>query len=64
MYGLRSGTGKLTKSDTQRRLSQLSEAQLREVCARLQNFKPNIASAWSPDEVAALAKIWSKIHHG
>jgi hypothetical protein len=59
MYSLRRGTGELAKAHAQRRLSQLSEEQLRDVCARLQNFNPNIATGWTPEEVRALISIWS-----
>jgi hypothetical protein len=62
MFSLRRGVGELTKPDTQRRLSELSEDQLLAVCQRLQNFKPNIAPAWPPGELEALASIWSTVH--
>jgi hypothetical protein len=63
MFGLRDGIDALpTKPERLRRLSELSETQLHEVCARLQNFKPQIATAWTPGEVQALVSIWSKIH--
>jgi hypothetical protein len=29
----------------------------------LQNFKPHIAPAWLPEEVEALAVIWSDLRH-
>ena len=59
MYSLRRGVEAITKPDNQRRLAELSEDQLLAVCQRLQNFKPNIAPAWPPEEVEALASIWS-----
>ena len=62
MYGLHRGVEELTKPDALQRLSQLSQAQLLEVCERLQNFKPSIATAWTPEEVEALASIWSTAH--
>jgi hypothetical protein len=62
VYGLRRGVEELTKPDALRGLSQLSQAQLLEVCERLQNFKPSIATAWTPEEVDALAELWSKVH--
>jgi len=40
----------------------LSADQLKEVCARLQNFKPTIARPWTADEVAVLVRIWGKSH--
>jgi hypothetical protein len=62
MFGLRRGVEELTKPEALQRLSQLSQAQLLEVCERLQNFKPSIATAWTPEEVDAVAKLWSKVH--
>ena len=62
MYALRRGVDELAKPETQRRLSALSEDQLRAVCERLQNFKPEIASAWTPEEIEALTNIWSALH--
>ena len=62
MYSLRRGADELTKPDTQRRLSELSEDQLRAVCERVQNFKPEIAPAWTPEEIEALTNIWSAVH--
>jgi hypothetical protein len=61
MFGLRDCIDALpTKPERLRRLSELSETQLHEVCARLQNFKPAIARPWTADEVAALVAIWAK----
>jgi hypothetical protein len=62
MYSLRRGIEAITEPDNQRRLAELSEDQLLAVCQRLQNFKPNIAPAWPPEEVEALAGIWSTVH--
>ena len=62
MFGLCRGVEELTKPDALQRLSQLSQAQLLEVCERLQNFKPSIATAWTPEEVDAVAELWSKVH--
>jgi hypothetical protein len=60
MFGMREGIEALpTNPDTLWRLSKLSEEQLCAVCERLQNFNPNIAPAWSPQEVQALVDIWS-----
>jgi hypothetical protein len=63
MFSLRRGVGALNdpKTDNQRRLSELSEQQLREVCERLQNFKPNIAPAWPSEDVQKLVHIWRRI---
>ena len=63
MYGLRDGIHTLpTNPERLRRLSELSADQLKEVCARLQNFKSTIARPWTADEVAALVRIWGKSH--
>ena len=63
VYGLRDGIDALpTKPESLRRLSELSADQLKEVCARLQNFKPTIARPWTADEVDALVSIWAKSH--
>jgi hypothetical protein len=62
MYALRRGVDELAKPDTQRRLSELSEDQLRAVCGRLQNLKSEIAVAWAPEEIEALTNIWSAVH--
>jgi hypothetical protein len=63
MYGLRESVAALRRRrDRLRRLSELSEAQLRVVCERLVNFKPHIAPAWTEGEVQALVKIWSDAH--
>jgi len=63
VYGLRDGIDALpTKPERLRRLSELSADQLKEVCARLQNFKPTIARPWTADEVDALVSIWIKSH--
>jgi hypothetical protein len=63
VFELRNGIHLLpTTRDGLRRLSELSADQLKEVCARLQNFKPTIAPPWTADEVAALVKIWGASH--
>jgi hypothetical protein len=51
MYSLHAGGAALASPYARRRLSELSEAQLHEVSARLQKFQPNIARAWTPIEV-------------
>jgi hypothetical protein len=61
VYSLRRGINELTSPDAKRRLSELSEDQLRAVCERLRNFKPEIAPAWMPEEVEALTVIWSEL---
>lgn len=64
MFSLRSrGTSALEESSTKRRLSELSEQQLHEICGRLQRLKPTIARAWTSDEIIVLVDTWNK-HHG
>jgi len=62
MYSLRAGGAAVVCSHARRRLSELSEAQLHEVCARLQRFQPRIARAWTPVEVEFLVAIWVDLH--
>jgi hypothetical protein len=64
MYALRRGGAVLTDPNNARRLSELSEAQLHGVCARLQNLKPTIARLWTAEEVEALVAIWWNTHRG
>jgi hypothetical protein len=61
MFALRRGVNELAKPDTMRRLSELSEEQLREVCSRLRNFKPEIGKMWTPEEIEALAIVWGEL---
>jgi hypothetical protein len=62
MFGLRErGTPALTEPDTRRRLSSLDAQQLRAVCTRLRNLKSEIAGAWTPEEVEALAVVWRNL---
>jgi len=61
-YSLRRGVGELTKPSTLRRLSELAESQIKSVCRRVQNFRPEIATPWSVDEVAALIAKWRELH--
>jgi hypothetical protein len=62
VYSLRRGIAELTKPDTLRRLSELDKGQLKAICRRLQNFKPEIASPWSLEDVAALIAKWRELH--
>jgi hypothetical protein len=63
MLGLRErGTKALVGSKVVRRLSELSEEQLHEVCGRLQRLKPEIARAWEPDEITVLLDAWNVCH--
>ena len=62
MFALRPGGIALAYPHARRRLSELSEAQLHEVSARLQKFQPNIARAWTPVEVEFLVATWIDLH--
>ena len=62
MYSLRAGGTALACPHARRGLSELSEAQLHDVCARLQRFQPRIARAWTPVEVELLVAIWVDLH--
>jgi hypothetical protein len=57
MFSLRSGLSALSKPDTLRRLSQLSDEQLREVAVRLQKYMPHIAPAWTAKDVEILVGV-------
>jgi hypothetical protein len=59
---LRRGIAELTKPDILRRLSEFDKGQLKAICRCLQNFKPEIASPWSPEHVAALIAKWRELH--
>jgi len=60
-FALRSrGTAALTEHDTQRRLRALSDQQAIEVGNRLQKLNPEIAPAWTPDEVEILFQARSR----
>jgi hypothetical protein len=63
VYGLREGHDALLKNSNRlQRLAQLSAAQFKPVCGRVQNFKPEIATPWLSDEVAALIAKWRELH--
>jgi hypothetical protein len=62
VYGLREGIEKISEGERMRRLSELSEAQLCEVCERLQNFRPDIATPWTAQQVKSLVGIWRRVH--
>jgi hypothetical protein len=62
VYSLRRGPAKLSKPDTLRRMSELDKAQLKAICRRLQNFKPEFAPPWPPEDVAALIAKWRELH--
>jgi hypothetical protein len=60
VFSLRQGPGELTQPDTLRRLSALDADQLEAVCLRVQEFKPEIAPAWSAEDVDLLISAWRK----
>ena len=64
MFELRSGTSVLRESAAKRRLSELSEAQVREVGARCNDSKPEIAKAWNPDGVVKLHFNMGRLKNG
>jgi transposase len=62
VYGLREGIEMISEGERMRRLSELSERQLCEVCERLQNFNPDIAPPWTVQQVKSLIGIWRRVH--
>jgi hypothetical protein len=62
MFSLRAGGAALTSPHARRRLAELTEAQLHEVCARLQKIDLDIARTWTPIEVELLVAVWSDLH--
>jgi hypothetical protein len=59
MYSLRSG-GALEEPGTKRRLFELSDSQVIEVGNRLQKLRPEIARAWTTNEVEILFQARTK----
>ena len=58
MWSLRErGTKALVERDTKRRISELSDDQALQIASRLQRLKPEIAQAWSADEVERLLHL-------
>jgi hypothetical protein len=57
VYSLRRGLDALAEPDAVRRLTELSDDQLLEVGERLRRLKPEIARAWSADDVAVLMQL-------
>ena len=56
------GTKALSEPVVRRRLSELSEQQLRDVGAHLQRLKPEIA--WSAAEIPNLISVWTELQNG
>jgi hypothetical protein len=61
VYSLRRGVNELTNADTLHRLSGLDEGQLKAVCHRVQNLKPEIATPWSSVEATTLIAKWREL---
>jgi hypothetical protein len=61
IFSLRAGGAALVCPHARRRLAELTETQLHEVCARLQKIDL-IARAWTPIEVELLVAVWSDLH--
>ena len=61
MFSLRRGPDALADPNTLRRLAELDERQLLAVMVRLQKFKPEIAPAWTPEQVEVLAAVRRKL---
>jgi len=62
VYGLREGIEKISEGERMRRLSELSDVQILEVCERLQSFNPDIAPPWTVQQVKSLVGIWRRVH--
>jgi len=62
VYSLRRGVTELTRPDAQRRLTELAADQVKTICRRLQNFHPEIATPWLPEEVTALIAVYEELH--
>jgi hypothetical protein len=65
------GADVLRKTSAQRRLAQLDEGQVRELCGRLTKERwgmskngeqPPRVPPWKPDEIGSLVALWSNLH--
>jgi hypothetical protein len=70
-YQTRAGVSALCESSAQRRLAQLDERQMRELCGRLTKERwglskngehPPRVPPWKPDEIQSLVQLWSNLH--
>jgi hypothetical protein len=61
VFSLRSGVSAIADRDVRRRLSELSDDQFIEVGGRLRRLKPEIAIAWTADEVDTLLQLREKL---
>jgi hypothetical protein len=57
LFSLRSGTAVLSRQDVRRRLTDINENQVREICALLQKREPR----WSDDELEKLLEAWTAV---
>jgi hypothetical protein len=57
MFSLRKGADELARPDVLRRLAELDEQQLLDVAVQLQKFKPEIAPAWTEEQIEILAAV-------
>ena len=61
MYLLRFGVYVLERPDVQRRLSQISAAQLDLACVRAARHKPEIGKVWSAEDIGRLRTLWGSL---
>jgi hypothetical protein len=61
MLSLRRGPEVLARADALDRLAQLGERQMIMIMSRLQQFKPVIASAWTPEQLEVLVAVRRKL---
>ena len=61
MFSLRRGPDALADTNTLRRLAELDERQLLAVMTRLQKFRPEIAPAWTPEQLEILLAVRKKL---
>ena len=61
MFSLRRGPDALAEPNTLRRLAELDERQLLAVMTRLQKFTPEIAPAWTPEQLEILVAVRRKL---
>jgi hypothetical protein len=70
-FQTRAGVAVLRESSAQRRLAQLDESQVRDLCGRLTKERwgmskngepPPRVPPWKPDEIESLVVLWSNLH--
>jgi len=62
VFSLRDGIAALGRPATLHRLSDLSDAQLREIAVRVQKFKPEMAQPWASKDIEVLIAVRSRAH--